>query len=116
MLNEPVTEQEFWSILAAMPEPQPVFFRLYYDNRGHPLFYSMEDLPGNYIEIDVETFRSNDVNVKVRNGKIVKINPRHSSKLVPSESGTACHANDVAVVVTTKENCKWNLKNYESDD
>lgn len=109
---------KFWEeVSKLLINPQhEIFYRLYHDDHGNMLFYSMEDLPGNYIEIDVETFRSNDVNVKVRNGKIVKINPRHSSKLVPSESGTACHANDVAVVVTTKENCKWNLKNYESDD
>ena len=82
---------KFWEeVSKLLVNPQhEIFYRLYHDDHGNMLFYSMEDLPGNYIEIDVEDFRSNDVNVKVRNG---------------------------AVVVTTKENCKWNLKNYESDD
>lgn len=110
--------KDFWEEVSKLlvDTRHAVFYRLYYDDQGTALFYSMEDVPGNYIEIDVETFRANETNIKVRNGKIVKINPAHTSKLVPNDQGTACHANDVAVVVTTKENCKWNLKNYDSDD
>ena len=47
--------EEFWAILHAMPEPQPVSWRLYYDESGEPVTYSMEELPGTYIEVDAET-------------------------------------------------------------
>ena len=43
-------------IHAAMPEPQPVFYSLYHDDQGHPLFYSMEDLPGTYIDVTPEQY------------------------------------------------------------
>jgi len=110
---------DFWEEVSKLlvDTRHAVFYRLYYDDQGTALFYSMEDVPGNYIEIDVETFRANKTNIKVLDGKIVKINPAHTSKLVPSDQGTACHVDDVAVIVdANKENFKWVLKNYESDD
>ena len=51
-----MTPEEFWSILHDIPEPKPIFWRLYYNDAGEPVCYSMEDQPGNYIDIDPETF------------------------------------------------------------
>ena len=116
MLNEPVTEQEFWSILAAMPEPQPVFFRLYYDNRGHPLFYSMEDVPGTYIEIDAETFALQSTNVRVRDGCLVEVVWMTSEKLQPMETGTPCYPTDITVIVSPNDpHTKWSKKTHEQN-
>ena len=47
-----MTPEEFWSILHDAPEPEPVFYRVYYSDDGTVICYSMEDLPGKYINID----------------------------------------------------------------
>ena len=114
MSNQTLTEQEFWSILAAMPAPQPVFFRLYHDDRGNPLFYSMEDVPGTYIEIDAETFALSSMKVRVRNGQLVEVTWMSSEKLQPTETGTPCHPKDITVVVSENNpHIKWSKQTYE---
>ena len=106
---------EFWSILHAMPEPQPVFFRLYHQD-GVPLFYSMEDLPGTYIEIDAETFSKSPMHVRVRDGKLVESIWRTTTRLVPSDTGTACYPDNVAIVVAeTEPHQRWSKQTYETN-
>ena len=95
-----MTPDEFWNILHAMPEPKPVFWRLYYNEQGHPVCYSMEDLPGNYIDIDAETFALAPVNVRVVNNQLKYITQRTSTKLMPGTAGAQCHTQNVAVIVT----------------
>lgn len=108
-----MTPDEFFGALEQLPEPQPVFYRLYHDATGFPLFYSMEDLPGTYIEITAEQYAENNSNVRVRNGQIVPVTWQTAQKLTPSDSGTMCHNNDVAIVV--KENgTYWSKQTYES--
>ena len=106
------TEENFWKAWAEpIPEPAPIFFRLYYDEIGRPLSYSMEDLPGNYIDIDAETFALAPYNVRVVDGKLRYITVRTSNKLVPSPTGTQCHPQSVAVVV--KQNgTHWSKQTY----
>jgi hypothetical protein len=94
-----MTPEEFYEILRSMPEPKPVFWRLYYDDQGRPICYSMEDLPGNYIDIDSEIFSHAPINVRVVNGVLKYITHQSTDKLVPSDQGTLCHRQDVAVVV-----------------
>lgn len=110
-----MTEQEFWDILHTVPSPQPVFFRLYYDDLGAPIAYTMEDLPGNYIEIDAATFALGPLNVRVRNGKLVEIVTMRSQKLVPGTAGTLCHPRDISIVVTTDPGAYWSKQVYESN-
>ena len=102
---------EFWSILHAMPRPQPVFFRLYHQY-GVPLFYSMEDVPGTYIELDQETFAQGKSRVRVINGVLTELTYQTTEKLVPSDSGTMCHGTDVTIVVT-QNGTYWSKKIYE---
>ena len=106
-----MTPEEFWDILHSMPEPLPVFWRLYYNNQGQPVCYSMEDLPGNYIDIDAETFGLAPHNVRVVDGKLKYITTRTSEKIVPSTAGTLCHPQSVAVVVT-QHGTPWSKQTY----
>ena len=96
--------------------PRKLSYRLYHDDNGNLLFYSMDDIPGNYIEIDQETFAKASSQVRVKNGKVVKISPNSSSKLVPSSTGTAAYDDDITIVVNTAPFIKWKLKQYESDN
>ena len=109
-----MTPEEFFGVLEHMPMPDPVTYRLYHDDQGCPLFYSMEDLPGTYIEIDQETFAKNSTRVRVRDGKIVETTWKTTQKLVPQNSGTMCHPDDVTIVV--KQNgTYWSKQTYETD-
>ncbi len=109
-----VTPEEFWSILHSAPDPVPIFYRLYHTESGVPLFYSMEDLPGIYTEIDQETYTRSSTNVRVKNGQIVPVVWQVSHKLIPSDSGTLCHSNDVSIV-TADQGQRWKKKTYESN-
>lgn len=110
-----MTPEEFWQILHDIPESPPVFYRLYHDDAGYPIVYSMEDMSGNYIELDRETFLRDNYSVRVVEGRLVQIERHKStSKLKPSTiHGTACHPADVSVVVNPNQtHTKWS-KHYE---
>jgi hypothetical protein len=110
-----MTEEEFWQILNGVPEPDPVWYRLYYNSNGAPIIYSMEDLPGNYIEVDQSTYALAPFNVRVVDGKLVYIKPVTTiKKLQPSIDGTACDPRDVCIVVSTDQpHVKWTTVNNE---
>jgi hypothetical protein len=111
-----MTPEQFWSILHNMPEPLPVSYRLYHDDQGRPLFYSMETVPGTYIEIDQTTFARGASNVRVRDGRLIEITWATTTKLVPGNSGSPCHPDNVAVIVTEDQpHTKWSKKTYESN-
>jgi hypothetical protein len=108
-----MTPEEFWSILHAVSNVVPVFYRLYHNDSGVPLFYSMEDQPGTYIEIDQETYARAPTNVRVKNGQLVEVSWQTANKLTPGNSGTQCHSQDVAVVVSSNGQY-WKKKTYEN--
>ena len=111
-----ITIEQAAVMLQNMPLPKPVYWRLYYDADGLPTNYSMEELPGNYIEIDAETFSRGALDVRVINGKIKKVTKIWSQKIVPGTSGTPCHPNNVAVVVSTEQpHTKWSKRIYETN-
>lgn len=93
------------------PESQAVTYRLYYDENGQPICYSMEELDGNYVEITAEQFARSDAHVVVREGKIHAQPLPLPAHLVPAESGTACVSDDVSIVATAQQpHVKWSLK------
>jgi hypothetical protein len=106
-----MTEQEFLEIWLARPDPKPVFYRLYYQDDGTPLYYSMENLPGKYIEIDQATYQQYQPNVRVVDGRLIVIPPTSTiKKLQPSQHGTPCDPRDVCIVVDSdKPHTKWSL-------
>ena len=110
-----LTEQDFWAILQAIPESKQIFYRLYYNDMGSPIIYSMEDLPGNYIEVDQSTYVLAPFNVQVIDGKLIRIKPVITvKKLQPSIDGTACNPQDVCIVVNADQpHTKWTIVNNE---
>ena len=111
-----MTPEDFWSILHNIPEPHPVFYRLYHDDQGHPLFYSMADESGTYIEITPEQYHRNNSNVRVRDGQLVEVTWSTTAKLVPGNSGSPCHPDNVAVIVAEDQpHTKWSKQTYESN-
>jgi hypothetical protein len=105
-----MNEQEFWAALAPLPKPVYIY-RLYYNDNGLPLFYSQEDLPGKYIEIDQATFARSPSNVCVVDEKLTYIKTSIALRLHPSETGTPCHPTNVSIVVDPAEpHTRWALK------
>lgn len=100
----------FWQSFQ-WPDAQPVAYRLYHDDHGRPIIYTMEDLPGTYIEVDQETYIHGSFSVKVVDGRLVKLKPAViAKKLQPSpDRGTPCDPRDVCVVVSEQvTHQKWN--------
>jgi hypothetical protein len=109
-----MTEQEFWEILLDVPTPRPIFYRAYYNSEGWVECYSMEDLPGKYVDIDQPTYVASPY-ARVVNGKLIVIKPAsNATKLVPNTSGTTCDPKDVCIVVgSAQPHVKWNIVNNE---
>lgn len=112
-----MTPDEFFKIWQTVDTPVPIFYRLYYNDQGLPLFYSMEDKPGNYIDIDQATFNRASSQVRIVNGQLVSTAVHKiSRKLIPSTQGVACDPRDVCVVVDPAQtHTKWTIKTYEQN-
>ena len=118
MTNDEETTQNFWEVFNNLtPFVMPVILRrLYYDDQGHPLFYSQEDLPGNYIDVTPEQYQLANMQVRVRNGQLVELKFNPVTKLTPGDTGTPCHPTDVSIVVTeSQEHTKWSKRVFESN-
>lgn len=105
------TTANFWQAWTGTvcPEPAVVSFRLYHSPSGAPLFYSMEDLPGDYFPVDAETYARSPMNVQVQNQQLVYVEFQPVvKKLRPGAAGTACSVTDVCVVVdASNTHVKW---------
>ena len=111
-----MTPEDLIKLFQAAPEPQQPFFRLYHDDQGNPLFYSMSDEPGTYIEITPEQYHRNNSNVRVRDSQLVEVTWKTTTKLIPGNSGTPCHPDNVAVIVAESQpHTHWSKKTYESN-
>ena len=109
-----MTEDQLARMFRALPDTKPVVLKLYYDDAGDPIVYSCDDLEGNYIEVDPESFAMRSMRVKVVNGVLNHIPPAvYSSKLIPSNSGTLCHSQDIAIIVNNT-GTYWKRQTYEN--
>lgn len=93
----------FWQAVAQHDWTQPELraeFRIYYDDDGNITYYSMEDLPGNYIVVDRHTFEQVRMDLKVRDGQLIRVTQQSSWRLMPTTHAPyACHSEDVSIVV-----------------
>lgn len=89
------------------PEPPQIFYRLYHDEHGNPLYYSMQHHEGQYIEITQEQYNLSSPWVRVQHGRLIEHRPVTTSKLRPSDQGTLCHELDVCIVVDQKPGTYW---------
>lgn len=111
-----MTEEEFWAVLQSQDSaPAPVLeYRLYHDENGFPLFFSMEQLPGNYIVVDQKTYLSGPKHIRVIDGKIVVYQTSSTKKIVPADYGQPCDPTNVCVVVNKDQpHTNWNLKHQD---
>ena len=107
-----MTEEEFLEFWKnhEWTDPTPVYYRLYYYDAGSPLFYSQEDLPGKYIDITPTQFVLQNMSIRVVDGKLIQYKTIWVSKLVPTDVGTLCHSQDVAIVVAEQPGQHWKKK------
>jgi len=95
---------------------EPVEFRLYYRDDGSVDFYTCDKPEGNYIIIDKNTFSEMRYDIRVIEGKIVKIVPGMTfSKLKPADEGQSTAKTDISVVVNSDytDQQKWKLHTHE---
>lgn len=109
-----MNEQEFWAALLPVTPSKPSY-RLYYNQDGIPVKYSVDDEPGNYIEISSQEYLNASFKLVVRNGNIVYLKEPAVPKLVISDYGVATHLDDITVITDCEPNNKWSLKIYEED-
>lgn len=110
-----MTLEQFLQPFLDLEPPKKTFYRLYHDDQGHLLFYSMDDLPGLHVEIDVELYRRSPSRVRVIDGRVHELEWRKSVKLRPNQTGTPCHPEDVTIVYDYQDARCWAVTAYEQD-
>ncbi len=111
-------QQEEYILIWEAPKIEKPEFRLYYDERGNVICYTCEKLEGNYIVIDALTFAEGRPDVRIVDGKLVRVSSNSVvSKLIPdNKEGIICAAEDVSIILSSKDKVKkqkWKLSTYE---
>ena len=110
-----MTPEEFFAVLENAPRPIVQTRRLYHDDQGRVLFYTMEDLAGTWIEVDSEIYARAPTDVRVVDGQVVPL-PKIPivSKLRPGLTGTYCDPRDICIVVDHNQpHVRWSLATSE---
>lgn len=95
--------------------PRSLIYRLYHDEQGQPLFYSMEHHDGiKYIDITPQQFSASNSHVRVVNGVLVERKFRRPQLRPHSQFGTCCHPANVALIQPPGLPGKlWNLTEHD---
>lgn len=103
-------DEEDYVIIWEAPVLVPPEFRLYYDDKGKVVCYTCEDLEGNYIVIDTQTYAEMRHDIRVVDGKII---PEYSSNFISrlflNTEGVYCEVDDISIVTEDKGQY-WKLK------
>jgi hypothetical protein len=79
-------------------------YRLYYNDDGTPKFYTMEDLPGQYIAVDLETFERGRYDIVVKNLKVLSLSDIGTFRYVAVDAKTTnsicSDASDITILVS----------------
>lgn len=110
-----MNEQEFIDLLNTMftKEPAPeIEFRLYYDDDGNPLTYTSENISGNYIVVDSQTYAQGRYDCKIIDGEIVFLSDfTYFNKYIPCKTGVPCNPAN-SLIVDNESSFYWSLKTY----
>lgn len=87
-------------------------YRLYYNGDGSPKYYTMEDLEGEYIEVDEQTYHVGRYDVKIVNKKLKSLNENIVSKYTivkeRTSSTVSCDPTDILLIVDiSQDNLLW---------
>lgn len=90
---------------------EPLIYRLYHDDQGHLLFYSMEHIPElKYVNITQEQFNRAESHVKVINGQIKQLDFIRPKLIPHSLEGQSTHSKNVALIQPVDQpHILWNL-------
>lgn len=87
------------------PRPKPLAEpRLYYDNDGNVICYSMDHLDGNYILVDVDVYAQGRYDIVVKNDVLHYPSKLTHGKIKPSITGTPCHAFNALIIDIQSKN------------
>lgn len=113
------TTKNFWEAWNnfVWPEIKTVSYRLYYHADGSPDFYTMEDLPGQWIEVSQQVYVSSPRNVRVIDGELrfIPVTKRFQKLQPNKESGIRCDIRDICLVIDQQSSgTLWKLEENET--
>ena len=104
-----------WNEIQWPTSPPVIEYRIYYDpSTGIILDYTNEIREGTYLIVDKEIFSQHRFDLKVKNGKLVKLTPTFG-KLRPGSEGRACHPTNITIIVDPEGPATF-WKNHTYDD
>ena len=93
-------------------------YRLYYNDDGSPLYYSMENLPGKFIYVDLDVYQCGRYDVKIVKDKLKSLNEFSIFKYVKvdSESNTTVRTDPTDITLIVDSLSDHILMDYISAD